>query len=354
MMDTLPSNPLGGQTTPQEYQRQQSLQKERNEDLKRFLAQQAANTHPRLARLLKKNEAPLPSITELKVKAAYANQRHPQPVAPAPPPAPSHSAPLPQQQIPYQQRMPQEPHLTMNPSPQPYANYPMQAASPYQMGGYQPNPYLPPMHFNPYEAGYLKYPFLGGGYRDPYSMHYPQSTFPTSPAPDMYSHPSQGQVPHPSPYAHYLPVQAEPSRYGPAHSRNPAMEDRERNIALQQGKSRHGRPENPSKQEYAAELERQISEKNERTKYEKKLAKQPDSGFLGGPSRYADDQSNDGYESSHSAAAQTRLQQQSRYNRELNEQIRIKNEMKQKELQKQYSQEYLPQAQSPTLYPAEL
>lgn len=108
-------------------------------------------------------------------------------------------------------------------------------------------------------------------------------------------------------------------------------------------RNRFGKPETESKEEYAADLERQIAEKNERKNREKNDRRQPEGGFLGmgqtSPApppnhqrgayhRYQDDVSNDGYESTNSNA-----QKQSKYLRELDEQIRIKREMKQKEMQ---------------------
>ena len=120
-------------------------------------------------------------------------------------------------------------------------------------------------------------------------------------------------------------------------------------------RNRYGKPELETKQEYAADLERQIAEKNERKNREKSDRRQPEGGFLGmghqqspippinnnnrngggggGGYRYTDDASNDGYESTNSNA-----QKQSRYLRELDEQIRIKKEMRQKEQQQSMHQ----------------
>ena len=60
-MDVL-LNPVQPQMIPKQEQKRLQLQKERNEEMKRFLAQQASNSHPRLVKLLKKHENPSTSI----------------------------------------------------------------------------------------------------------------------------------------------------------------------------------------------------------------------------------------------------------------------------------------------------
>ncbi|KAJ3271726.1 hypothetical protein HDV01_006421 [Terramyces sp. JEL0728] len=51
-------NPIGGQSDPREQERRLKLQEERQNDMKKYLASQAAMAHPRLKRLLKNRDEP--------------------------------------------------------------------------------------------------------------------------------------------------------------------------------------------------------------------------------------------------------------------------------------------------------
>ena len=301
------------------------------------MAQQAANSHPRLKNLMKRNEIQPASTTETYQRARKETERYAltEPIAR-------------QEQIPRGE-----------PSTQSRNQSPL-----YPMGGngYQPlNPYLPPMHFNPYDAGYLKYPQLGGGngFRDPYAMHYAaQNPYQTQGIlPDINAHSRQQmnqspyqQQPSVYPYQYpmhpHIPQQSQDqyarvrARASPVHVayHNDNYSNQSGSYGHQEKRAdgRGGRfrqPTKESKQDYAADLDRQIKEKEARKRSEKQLDRQQDYGFLGGanpipnpsrqnqngrnPIRQSDEYSNDGYESSVSKNSQNRLLQQNRYNREL-------------------------------------
>lgn len=161
MIDVL-LNPVEPQVVPRQEQKRLQLQKERADEMKRFLAQQASNSHPRLVRLLKKHENPSAPITEIMlpsliggggnlVGARNGLQNEPRPHAPML--SPINQPKATQGSVNYQQQHPQQIPMNQqqNPPRDSIYGFPSSAVyqQPYPTMQYQPNPYLPPFHYSP-------------------------------------------------------------------------------------------------------------------------------------------------------------------------------------------------------------
>ncbi|KAL2914762.1 hypothetical protein HK105_205693 [Polyrhizophydium stewartii] len=70
----MPMNPLGGQSTEREQARQQRLAAERQEDMRRYLAAQAAQAHPRLRRLMARQQEPVTSLSSAQPGSSTSTQ----------------------------------------------------------------------------------------------------------------------------------------------------------------------------------------------------------------------------------------------------------------------------------------
>ena len=161
-MDVL-LNPVQPQMIPKQEQKRLQLQKERNEEMKRFLAQQASNSHPRLVKLLKKHENPSTSINSfpnfgsaqekmqptrlpmmmspsLQTSARQANQDVSSMSSRQQGQQQYHQQQYPQQQY-QQQAIPSQPRDSIYGFPAGVHQYPTMQ--------YHPNPYLPPFNYSP-------------------------------------------------------------------------------------------------------------------------------------------------------------------------------------------------------------
>ena len=326
---------FGGQSSQREQERRFQLQMERGEEMRRFLATQAANTHPRLARLMKKNQMPAASITEIRQSIQLpqirsAERRQSESVSPA-------AKTSFEERLDESQRQPlmQKPQQQNNyaQGTEPFYGYPIQPM-PYQMGfpqyqqyqPYQPNPYLPPIS---QFSG-----FGGSGYRDPHAQQFPPNSFPSS----NYPQPPPGQPPSEMYFRHRnvndFNLNAQPT------SQPTSRRSTDRGRDLRESHQYGRRQDNhQSKEQYAAELERQIKEKEERKRKERNFRSQPESGFIGDKvvsqrnvnqnNGSREGMGNIGYDEHQNH--NNRSHQQSLYLRELDEQIRIKKEMQTKE-----------------------
>lgn len=101
-MNDVEYNPISGTASLKNQQYRNKLQEERKNDMKEFLASQAAQSHPRLQRILKSKELPPVSITEAITKLQYkakAEKWSPivnptPPSEPKPQPRPNHESML--------------------------------------------------------------------------------------------------------------------------------------------------------------------------------------------------------------------------------------------------------------------
>lgn len=163
MIDVL-LNPVQPQVVPRQEQKRLQLQKERADEMKRFLAQQASNSHPRLVRLLKKHENPSAPITEIMLPQLGGNRGSVSQKPQARPPD-AVLSPISQAQPQttynnsngsdnYQQQQAQQ-QMSMNLPQMPPRDsiYGFPSGVVYQQQyptmQYQPNPYLPPFHYSP-------------------------------------------------------------------------------------------------------------------------------------------------------------------------------------------------------------
>jgi hypothetical protein len=344
---------LQGETVPfglqssQEQERKYQLQRERGEEMRQFLAAQAANSHPRLAKLMKKNQMPITSITQsrpyVQLPPIRTGERRPSDSVSQ---ADNYGVESKRNDNQRQNSIPDQPHSNQNhyaQSREPFYGYPYQ---PYQMPqqyAYQPNPYMPPI--GQYSG------LVGAGYNPNYSaMPFPTLNYPqppqSQPSHDMYSRPFNYQNSH------------QPHQAPPPFSRRSTDRGRDLQQSDQKDDDQYGRRQDnqQSKGEYAAELERQIKEKEERKRKERNYRSQPESGFLSDPSNTQRQPTNNkgpregmgniGFESHN----HNRSQQQTEYLRELDEQIRTKKEMQRNERSR--NDHYIPP--KPNAYPAEM
>ncbi|KAJ3322502.1 hypothetical protein HDV06_003046 [Boothiomyces sp. JEL0866] len=312
-------NPIGGQSDPREQERRLKLQEERSRDMKEFLAAQAAMAHPRLKRLLKNRDEPegqpSPPIQIQHPKMGISSNSNT-----ALPSVPPNAEKLPA----IQHTSALNPNSYYNPQPsyQPYAgpqipNYGMYPDPRVNMA-------MPPP-FYPVNWGYHNYQL-------------PPPNNQPDPAFNLYGTYSRD------------PYRPKDSNHFPYNDRNESVRSESRNSSQNPNTSdrNFSSKKYQSKEQYAKDLgdrnlivDRQIAEKAKQRQAEKQRQLEPEAGFeinnrrqskpVKTRNQYNKYNNNFVHERAENPEFHERVLQQSRYLKDLDEQIRIKNEMLQRQ-----------------------
>ncbi|KAJ3254717.1 hypothetical protein HK103_006869 [Boothiomyces macroporosus] len=294
-------NPIGGQSDPREQQRRLKLQEERSRDMKEFLASQAAMAHPRLKRLLKNRDEPLQNAVPIQPQPTAKSYQNNTALPTVPPNAEKLPSILPNNTNPTPVN-----NTLYNPQPmfQPYQppqipNYGMYADPRVNMA-------MPPP-FYPINWGYHNYQL-------PQPNTQPDSAF------NLY-----GTYPRDN----FRPKEPHHFQY---NDRGESIRSESRNSSqnLNLSDRNYTGKKYQSKEQYAKELDRQIAEKAKQKQAEKQKQLEPINPVKT-RNLYNKYNNNFIHERAENPDFHERVQQQSKYLKDLDEQIRVKNEMLQRQ-----------------------